>query len=283
MKNSKSSVKNLFFLECRRDAAIAARLPPSWGTQDDDLIPQKSIGFVCHNVRIIFPNITGIQHQFDNFVVVRKLINNIVSKVCRLSSERQRQANRRKHDLSADRRSDSRRTSQRNWFIEKYRSNESFRKENIAKVSDVVFKKYHNQQECRDIFRQRMLRRYHSNDAIRTKTIQKALERYQRQCSSIERERRRKYDQSRRILKKYIALQTSSCATKCNDWYKKHLDSFRKLSKEGPDYVCVICRLTLFRNQVLPFVEEKYVKKEMISQVNNFSTSYPSNIQGGKS
>ena len=285
------------FLHSRRDAVVAARLPPSWGVQGDDLIPRNSTGVACNNISIIFPDITGAQYPFDDFVVVRKVVNNIVSKVCRLSSERQRQTNRREHDLcTVRRRSDSRRMTQRNWFNEKYRSNEPFRKENIVKASIDVFKKYHNEKEFRDLFRQRVLRKYHSNDAIRTKTIQKAsaryhtdnrirtktiqkaLERYRRQCSSIERERRRKYNQSRRILKKYIALQASSCATKCNDWYKKHLDSFRKLSKEGPDYVCVICRLTLFRNQVLPFVEKKYMKEGMINKANDFMKSYSSNI-----
>ena len=321
------------FSRSRRNAAIASRLPPSWGVQGEDLIPQNAIGAVYNDVSVIFPHATDTQRQFDDFVVVRQTIHNILSKVCRFDSERQRQLDLRNRGTCAvQRKSESRMTSQRNWFVEKYRHDESFRRENIEKVSTDVFDKYHNKRDYRDAVRQRVLTkyhsdnrirtkmiqkasdryhcsdeirtkliqnasekyhsndqerkkkiqqvlaRYHSNDTIRTKMIQKALERYRRQCSSFERERRRKYNQSRRILKKYITLQANACATKCNNLYKKHLDSFRKLSKEGPDFVCIICRLTLFRNQVLPFVEGKYVKKGMISEVNEIINTDSPNI-----
>ena len=285
------------FLRSRRDAAIAARLPPSWGVQGDDLIPRNSIGAASDNLCMIFPNTTGAQDQFDHFVVVRKVIDNILSKVSRLNTEQRRQTNRRKHELCVVRRmSETRRISQRNWFVEKYRTNESFRKDRIAKVSTDVLDKYHNEEEFRDIFRQRTLRRYyfndeirakmiqkvleryHTNTRIRTKVIQKALERYRRQCSPAERQRRRKYNQSRRILKKYIALQTSSCNIKCENLYKRYLDSFRNSSKEGPDYVCIICRLTLFRNQVLPFVEKKYAKKGSTCKVKDITEAYIPNL-----
>jgi len=61
------------FLCSRHNAAIAARLPPSWGAQGDDFIPQNSISAVCDDVSVIFPNMTDSREQFDDFIVVRQV------------------------------------------------------------------------------------------------------------------------------------------------------------------------------------------------------------------
>ncbi|CAF3193773.1 unnamed protein product [Rotaria sp. Silwood2] len=46
-----------------------------------------------------------------------------------------------------------------------------------------------------------------------------------------------------------------------------NLNRFRHIIREGPDYVCISCRLALFRNQVIPFVEEKYIKPNMSYEI----------------
>ena len=44
------------FLHSRRDAVIAARLPPSFGILDEDLIPSNCVGFANEDKKIIFPH-----------------------------------------------------------------------------------------------------------------------------------------------------------------------------------------------------------------------------------
>lgn len=125
-----------------------------------------------------------------------------------------------------------------------------------------------------------MLKRYHSNYQIRSKVIQQALERYRRRCSCSERQRKRIYDESRRILKKYVVMQSRVNVTKCRALYNNLLKRFRQMSKEGPDYICIICRLALFRDQVLVFVEGKYVEKGMSKKAKNLVKSYlPDNYE----
>jgi hypothetical protein len=175
-------------LRSRNNAAIAARLPRSWDVQDDEFIPRNSAGVLYDDVSIIFPDLTGGRGQFDNFAVVRQVMCKMLSRVSRLDMEQERQAKRRINLLPKEKKSESRRICQQNWLTNKYRNNETFRTKKVLKVVSNVLEKYHNIEKFRVSHKKRAFKRYHSNDQVRSKVIQQALERYRRQCSSIERQ-----------------------------------------------------------------------------------------------
>ncbi|CAF5032239.1 unnamed protein product, partial [Rotaria sp. Silwood1] len=91
---------------------------------------------------------------------------------------------------------------------------------------------------------------------IRLKTIERAMNWYHKNNTLMTRNSRQLYNQRRRILKKYATFQSHKCTLKQNNLYTQNLKEFQKIIREGPDYVCLSCGLALFRNQVIPFVEE---------------------------
>ncbi|CAF4177146.1 unnamed protein product, partial [Rotaria sordida] len=71
-----------------------------------------------------------------------------------------------------------------------------------------------------------------------------------------------------------MALQGHICTVKHRNLYINNLKSFQKIIQEAPDYICVVCRLALFRNQVIPDVEQKYIKKDMSYEIKERIQSY---------
>ncbi|CAF4087229.1 unnamed protein product, partial [Rotaria sordida] len=166
----------------------------------------------------------------------------------------------------------------------KYRRNANFRAENNECAKIRILNKYHNNTKFREEYKARMnmqvSKKYKSNKSVRLKMIQCALNWYQNNNTLIIKNSRRLYNQGRRILKKYTIIQSHKCAVKHRNLYMNNLNRFRQIIREGPNYVCISCRLALFRNQVVPFVEQKYIKqnmsvgiKERIQSYFNYSSS----------
>jgi hypothetical protein len=119
-----------------------------------------------------------------------------------------------------------------------------------------------------------VLKKYNSNNSIRLKTIERALNYYRTNNTPMKQKQRQIYNQSRRIIKKYVGIQSQNCAIKHRSLYINNLKSFRKKNVQGPDYICISCRLALFRDQVIPFIEEKYIKKNISYEIKECIQSY---------
>ncbi|CAF4857137.1 unnamed protein product [Rotaria sp. Silwood1] len=87
--------------------------------------------------------------------------------------------------------------------------------------------------------------------------IQYALNWYRNNNTIMRQNSRRLYNQRRRILKKYNVIQSHKFTIKHRNLYMNNLNKFRQIIREWPDYVCISCRLALFHNHVISFVEEK--------------------------
>ncbi|CAF4915376.1 unnamed protein product, partial [Rotaria sp. Silwood1] len=163
-------------------------------------------------------------------------------------------------------------------FLNKYYNNTKFRNEVKSKANIHILNKYHNNTKFRDEYKARMnmqvSKKYKSNKSIRLKMIHSALNWYQNNNTLIRKNSRRLYNQRRRILKKYTVIQSHKCAVKHQNLYMNNLNRFRKIIREGPDYVCLSCGLALFRNQVMPFVEQKYIKESMSYEIKKRIQSY---------
>ena len=77
---------------------------------------------------------------------------------------------------------------------------------------------------------------------------------YRRECTAAK-------QHQRRVSRKYIVVQRDTHLAKFHILYNNCRKSFRKVAKEGPDYIFVVCRLVLFRDQILPFIKNNYLKK----------------------
>jgi hypothetical protein len=151
--------------------------------------------------------------------------------------------------------------------LEKYHTMRNFRDLYIIRAKRRMLKKYHNDKQFREEYKrkvnQRLVEKYNSNSSIRLKKINHVLRHYRTTYTPLKQNQRRLYNQSRRILKKYKVNRSHYCKIQHRNLYLKYLKEFRKKNQEGPDYVCISCRLALFRNQVIPYVEQKYIKKDM--------------------
>ncbi|CAF1528348.1 unnamed protein product, partial [Rotaria sp. Silwood1] len=138
--------------------------------------------------------------------------------------------------------------------------------------------KYHNNLDFRNQYKarskKRVSKKYKSDPMIRMKTIERAMNWYHKNNTLMRQNSRRLYNQRRRILKKYISIQNHKCIYKQSNLYMNNLNKFRQVIQEGPDYVCISCQLALFRNQVIPFVEEKYITQNMSYEIKKHIQSY---------
>ena len=149
-------------------------------------------------------------------------------------------------------------------LLSRYHANDGFRLLHISRCSNRINKQYHSNDRFRAEHNARLLEKYHSNDTFRRKMIERSMNNYQKN-SDWKHQSQRKYQQARRIVQKY-ALFSSMHREKHRSEYHVHLQSFRWQIKEGPDRVCSVCRLTFFRNQVLPCREEKYFKRDQAQE-----------------
>ncbi|CAF4197122.1 unnamed protein product [Rotaria sordida] len=165
-------------------------------------------------------------------------------------------------------------TRSRTHGLEKYRKYITSRQEKKQRSKTYILNKYHNNSDFRNRTKTEVLRKYYTDNSIRLKMIQRALNSYRSDNTLMKRNSRRLYNQRRRILKKYTIIQSHKCTIKHRDLYINSLNRFRQIIREGPDYICISCRLALFRNQVMPFVEEKYIKQNMTNEIKKHIQSY---------
>ena len=162
--------------------------------------------------------------------------------------------------------------------LKKYHSNENFRKLFNIRAKRRFFEKYHNDKEFRENYKrktnQRLVKKYNSDSSIRLKKIVQTLKHYRLTYTPMKQNQRRLYNQSRRIINKYRVNQSHKCKFQHRDLYLKYLKEFREKNQDGPDYICISCRLALFRNQVIPFVEEKYINEDMPYELKEKIQSY---------
>ena len=191
--------------------------------------------------------------------------------------EKRKDQIRRKYQMFAEFRN-KRITRIKAYGFDKYHNNISFRSLCKSRTGKNMLKKYHHDAEFRmkykEQMREKVLRKYRTNHLKRLRMINQALNHYRMNYTPMIQTQRRLYNQKRRILKKYIAIQSHVCKVKHSDLYMKNLNKFRELNCEGPDYICVCCRLALFRNQVMPYSEEKYTKKTMSYEIKERIQSY---------
>ena len=171
---------------------------------------------------------------------------------------------RRKYQMCADFR--KRRMTRINaYYFNKYHNNVSFRSLCRSRTKENMSKKYHYNEEFRirhkTQMKERVMQKYRTDNLQRLKMINQALNHYQVTYTPMKQTQRLLYNQKRRIMKKYLAMQSHDCQVKHSNLYTQHLKEFRQLNSEGPDYICISCRLTSFRNQVIPYIEGKYKKR----------------------
>lgn len=65
-----------------------------------------------------------------------------------------------------------------------------------------------------------------------------------------------KIKQKQKIVKKYVLIQQMKRKDQLSTSYMRKLKQFRLENRSGPDFVCIICELTFFKNQVLRFNEK---------------------------
>ncbi|CAF4540042.1 unnamed protein product, partial [Rotaria sp. Silwood2] len=165
-----------------------------------------------------------------------------------------------------------------NVFLNKYYNSIDFRNKVKTKSKIHLLNKYHNNSNFRNQYKARaktqVLKKYYTDNSIRLKMIQRALNSYRSNNALMARKSRQLYNQRRRILKKYATFQSHKCTFKHTNIYRENFKKFQKIIREGPDYVCLSCGLALFRNQVIPFVVEKYIKENMSYEIKKHIQSY---------
>ncbi|CAF1384568.1 unnamed protein product, partial [Rotaria magnacalcarata] len=165
----------------------------------------------------------------------------------------------------------------RNLILLKYHNNINYRLENNTLASRRTLNKYHNNLDFQNQYEERektrVLQRYHSDHSLRLKMIQNASYSYRNNNTLMKRNLKQLYNQRRRILKKYSSIQSHMCTLKHRNLYLASVEKFRKIIKEGPAYVCISCGIALFRHQVLPFIEEKYLKQNMSLEMTTYIQS----------
>ena len=162
--------------------------------------------------------------------------------------------------------------------FDKYHNDTKFRDKVKTQSKIHILNKYHNNLHFRDQFKacskNLVSMKYNSNPMVRLKTIERALSWYRNNNTMKRKNLRRIYNQSRRIFRKYIVMDSHKCTVKHRNSYMDKLNRFRQIVREGPDYICISCRLALFRDQVIPFIEEKYIKQNMSYEMKERIQSY---------
>ncbi|CAF3607616.1 unnamed protein product [Rotaria socialis] len=166
--------------------------------------------------------------------------------------------------------------------LNKYHNNTTVRSKIKTRSKIDMLHKYHANSDFRNQYKARMktdvLKRYYTNHSIRLKAIQRALNSYHKNNTLMTRNLRQLYNQRRCILKKDATIQSHQCILKHGNLYIQNIKEFRKIIQNGPDYVCISCGLALFRNQVIPFIKEKYIKESMSFEVKKKIRSYFNHI-----
>ncbi|CAF4112817.1 unnamed protein product [Rotaria sordida] len=138
-------------------------------------------------------------------------------------------------------------------ILNKYHNDTIFRNEIKTRSKIDILNKYHNNSDFRTQYKarskQQVSKKYKSDPTIRLKTIERAMNWYHKNNTLMRQSSRRLYKQRRRILKKYTVRQSHKCADKHRNLHMNNLNRFRQIIREGPDYICISCRLALFRNQ----------------------------------
>ncbi|CAF3680078.1 unnamed protein product, partial [Adineta steineri] len=152
-------------------------------------------------------------------------------------------------------------------MFNRYHMNMNFRQQQKLRSNENVLFKYRNdvayQKNIKEYARKQGFTKYVSDNSKRLKKIQYAINFYRNNYTPNIQKQRQLYNQRRRIIKKYNIVQSYSCVLKHQNLYIKNLKIFRDVIQEGPDYTCRVCGLALFRNQVIPYIEEKYITKNM--------------------
>ncbi|CAF2986017.1 unnamed protein product [Rotaria sp. Silwood2] len=289
------------FLRFRRcDIAFACSTSDLNSSQSNKIF-LNNVSFVQKDIEFTYVNKTDATNHLEDLNVVQAIIKSLISKVCRLDYKRKRRLEIRKKKDSSNTTilKDTivlKSTRQSSWFhkkysqdnlfrkreservtaifqkkytnnsnfrekekilsrthgLEKYRKYVTFRQEKIQRSKTYILNKYHNNMEFRNTHKGNVLGKYNSNERTRMRMILQALNSYKKSYSPMMQKQRRLYNQYRRVLNKL----------------------FRKVNREGPDCICIVCRLSLFRNQVIPYVEEKYIKTNMTVETKERIESY---------
>jgi hypothetical protein len=80
------------FLSNRRDASIAAQLPPNFGVREPYFLPLQCIGFANKEIQIIFPEKNDSKDQFADFIIIKDIVKKLVSRICRREYQQIRQS-----------------------------------------------------------------------------------------------------------------------------------------------------------------------------------------------
>ncbi|CAF3761193.1 unnamed protein product, partial [Rotaria sordida] len=164
------------------------------------------------------------------------------------------------------------------YCFHKYHKDKIFHNKVKEQSNIHILNKYHTNSDFRRKYKANMknqvLNRYYTDSSIQLKMIRRALISYRNNNTSMRQNSRRLYNQRRRILKKYTVRQSHQFAVIHRNLFMNNLNRFRQIIQEGPDYVCISCRLALFRNQVVPFVEQKYIKQNMSDEIKKRIQTY---------
>ena len=76
------------FLKNRKNASIAAQLPPSWGLFYEQMLPSDVFAMVNNNSIITLPSTFENGFQPDDFSIVRDVVEGLVNKICHQESDR---------------------------------------------------------------------------------------------------------------------------------------------------------------------------------------------------
>ncbi|CAF4272955.1 unnamed protein product, partial [Adineta steineri] len=237
------------------------------------------------------------KQAFDD---VKNILKTVVSKVCRLDYQRKRQSeiSKRKRsvdDCSPDESVLRKRLKQNNWFNKKYNDNLLFRQNQTQQTACKSRKKYRNNSVFREKEKKRnrksAIEKYNNNEEFRekekTRNRKSAIEKYNNNeefrekektritKSTIERYNNNKYFREkekirmkRQMFNRYHInmnfRQQQKLRSNQNILFKYRNDA---VIQEGPDYTCRVCGLALFRNQVIPYIEEKYITKNMSFEI----------------
>ncbi|CAF1462654.1 unnamed protein product, partial [Rotaria sordida] len=264
------------FLRFRRwDIALACSTS-DLNTSQSNKIFLNNVSFVQKDMESTYVNKTDATNYLEDLNVVQATIKTLISKdnlFRKRESERVTVIFQKKYTNNSNFR-EKEKTRSRTHGLEKYRKYVSFRQEKKQRSKTYILNKYHNNSDFRNRTKTEVLRKYYTDNSIRLKMIQRALNSYRSDNTLMKRNSRRLYNQRRRILKKYTIIQSHKCTIKRRDLYINSLNRFRQINREGPDYICISCRLALFRNQVVPFVEQKYIKQNMSVGIKKNIQSY---------
>ncbi|CAF1529758.1 unnamed protein product, partial [Adineta steineri] len=166
-------------------------------------------------------------------------------------------------------------------MFNRYHINKNFRQQQKLRSNQNILFKYRNdpvyQKNIKEYAKRQAFSKYVSDNSKRLKKIQYAINFYRNNYTPNIQKQRQLYNQRRRIMNKYLIAQSHNCVLKHRNLYIKNLKIFRDVIQEGPDYTCRVCGLALFRNQVIPYIKEKYITKNMSVEMKERIESYLNN------